>query len=142
MIGGQTVDLEAAGKTLDAQTLKFMHQAKTGALFRAAVCAGGLLAGATASQLQALSEYADQFGLAFQITDDILDVIGSEAKIGKPVGSDLKNEKVTYVSLYSLSEAQQMAKDAVEQALTALADFGDKAAVLRSLVEYLITREN
>jgi len=142
MVGGQVVDMLATGQSLDAKTLKFMHQAKTGALFKAAVKNGAILAGATPRQVLLLSEYAEQFGLAFQITDDILDVVGNQVKIGKPVGSDSKNGKVTYVTLYSLDGAQKMAREAVEQAETALAEFGEKSAVLKELVRYLVTRDS
>jgi geranylgeranyl diphosphate synthase type II len=142
MVGGQAVDLISAGRDIDGDTLRFMHRAKTGALFRAAIRAGAMLAGASADRLACLTEYAEQFGLAFQITDDILDVTGDEAKIGKPVGSDEKNRKVTYVSLYSLAEARNMAAAAVAGALAALDGFGDEAAVLREFVNYLLTRDS
>lgn len=142
MVGGQAVDLAAEGKVLDAAALKFMHQAKTGALFRAALRAGALLAGGSNRQIEALTVYAEQFGLAFQITDDILDVTGSEEKIGKPVGSDIRNAKATYVSLYSLEGARQMAREAVEQAKAALDGFGAEADILRDLVSYLLTRDS
>ncbi|MDR3593011.1 MAG: polyprenyl synthetase family protein [Negativicutes bacterium] len=142
MVGGQVVDLMSEGKSIDAATLKFMHQAKTGALFRAALTSGALLAGASAGQVAALTEYAEQFGLAFQITDDILDVAGSSESIGKPVGSDAKNNKVTYVTLYSLPEAERMARQAVDAALEALSGFGGEADILRELVRYLINRKS
>lgn len=142
MVGGQAVDLASEGRAIDAATLRFMHRAKTGALFRAAIRAGALLAGATPDRLAALTEYAEQFGLAFQITDDILDVTGDAAAIGKPVGSDAKNEKATYVSLYSLAEAEKLAGEAADAALAALAPFGAEADVLRELVKYLLTRDN
>jgi geranylgeranyl diphosphate synthase type II len=142
MVGGQAVDLQAAGRAIDGDTLRYMHKAKTGALFRAAIRSGALMAGASAPQLAGLTEYAEHFGLAFQITDDILDVAGDEAKIGKPVGSDAKNCKSTYVSLYSLPKARQMAADAVAAALAALEGFGPEAAVLREFVKYLLARES
>lgn len=87
-----------------------------------------------------MTEYARQFGLAFQITDDILDVTGDEQTIGKPVGSDEKNHKSTYVTLGSLESAQKLAEEAVEKAKASLIDFGDNAEFLRALVDYLITR--
>jgi geranylgeranyl diphosphate synthase type II len=142
MVGGQAVDLSSEGKTLDAATLQYMHQAKTGALFRAALRSGAKLAGASATQIAQLTVYAEQFGLAFQITDDILDVIGSQDKIGKPVGSDIRNQKATYVTLYSLEGANDMARQAVDQALASLQDFGSEADILRNLVQYLLTRDS
>ena len=143
MVGGQAVDLAASGQAqpLNQEELRFMHRAKTGALFRAALRGGGLLASATQEQLAALTVYAEEFGLAFQITDDILDVTGDEATIGKPVGSDERNEKETYVSLYSLDGARRMAEESVQRALTAIEIFGAEADVLRSLASYLVSRE-
>ncbi|MBP2653011.1 MAG: Farnesyl diphosphate synthase [Firmicutes bacterium] len=142
MVGGQTIDLLSEGKTIDSETLKFIHQAKTGALFTAAIRAGAMLANANEECLAALTEYAKQFGLAFQITDDILDVAGVEEKLGKPLGSDVKNNKVTYVSLYSLEEAKEMAKEAVRCAIAAISDLGVEAAVLRDYVLYLLNRDS
>ena len=141
MVGGQTLDLASEGKQIDKETLRRMHMAKTGALFRAAVRSGAILAGADDMKLAALTEYAEAFGLAFQITDDILDVTGDEAAIGKPVGSDERNHKSTYVTLTSLDEAKRLARDAVDKAHRALAPLGEKAAFLEELVEYLITRD-
>jgi geranylgeranyl diphosphate synthase type II len=142
MVGGQAIDLEAEGKqkSLSLDELKKMHAGKTGALFRAAIRSGAIIAGASDKELAALTTYADCFGLAFQITDDILDVIGDEAVIGKPVGSDERNDKSTYVSLTSLEEAKKLAADTVAEAVKALEMFGDKATFLRELVEYLLKR--
>ena len=140
MIGGQTVDLLSEGKTLDLDTLRYMHQAKTGALFRAALRSGGLLAGASADKLEALTTYAEQFGLAFQITDDILDVTGTQSEIGKPVGSDERNDKATYVTLYSLDTARQLAGQAVGAAQDALNGLGEEAAILRLFADSLLSR--
>ena len=142
MGGGQSIDLEAEGHqmAMTIDDLRKMHEAKTGALFRAAIRSGAIVAGAKPEELAALTRYADCFGLAFQITDDILDVVGDEAVIGKPVGSDERNEKSTYVTLTSLDEAKKMAADAVNEAVDALNMFGDKAAFLRELVESLLNR--
>lgn len=141
MVGGQAVDLISEGKIIDAKTLQYIHQAKTGALFKTALRSGALLAGGSQQQIDALTNYALQFGLAFQITDDILDVIGTQEKIGKPVGSDEKNHKVTYVTLHTLDGAKQLARQAVDQALDSLCNFGSEADILRELVEQLINRE-
>lgn len=142
MIGGQTVDLLSEGKMINIATLTYMHQAKTGALFKAALRSGALLANAQIWQVDALTIYAEEFGLAFQITDDILDVTGDQEKIGKPVGSDEKNQKATYVSLYSLEEAKVMAETAGQKALSALDKFGPEADILRLMIRYVLTREN
>ncbi|MDD6135302.1 MAG: polyprenyl synthetase family protein [Selenomonadaceae bacterium] len=140
MVGGQALDMESENKQIDMNTMRLVHMGKTGALFRAAIRSGAILAGATEAQLAALTEYADKFGLAFQITDDILDVIGDASVIGKPVGSDEKNHKSTYVTLTSLEEAKKMAQETVEEAVAALKDFGPEADFLRDLVSYLVDR--
>lgn len=142
MVGGQVIDLESEGKHIDMETLRRMHMGKTGALFRAALRSGAILAGADEKKLAALTDYAEKFGLAFQITDDILDVIGDEKLIGKPVGSDIRNEKSTYVTLTSLEEAQKLAKETVDGAVAALQDFGPEADFLRQLVRYMLERKN
>lgn len=141
MVGGQAIDLESEGKEIPLERLREMHMGKTGALFRAAVRSGAILAGATDDQLAALTKYADAFGLTFQITDDILDVVGDEATIGKPVGSDERNHKSTYVTLLSLEKAQALAKETVDDAIAALASFGPEADFLRDLVQMLIERK-
>lgn len=140
MVGGQVIDMLSEGKQISMEELRKMHMGKTGALFRAAIRSGAIMAGADEKQLQALTVYADCFGLAFQITDDILDVVGDEAVIGKPVGSDERNEKSTYVTLTSLDEARQLAADTVKQAVEVLQIFGDKASFLQELVEMLLNR--
>ncbi|MCR5446755.1 MAG: polyprenyl synthetase family protein [Schwartzia sp.] len=141
MVGGQAIDMESEGKSITMDELRKMHMGKTGALFRAAIRSGAILAGAGETELNALTRYAEAFGLAFQITDDILDVIGDENEIGKPVGSDERNHKSTYVTLTSLEKARQLAKDAVDEAVLALEPFGDKAWFLKELVEFLISRK-
>lgn len=140
MVGGQVIDMLSEGKRISMEELRKMHMGKTGALFRAAIRSGAILAGATETQLEALTTYADCFGLAFQITDDILDVVGDEAVIGKPVGSDERNNKSTYVTLTSLEEAKKLAADTVQQALSALEQFGPEAQFLRDLVDMLLER--
>lgn len=141
MVGGQALDLEAENRQITMEELRSVHRGKTGALFCAALRSGAILAGATEEQLAALTSYADHFGLAFQITDDILDVIGSAEEIGKPVGSDEKNNKSTYVSLTSLPEAQALACCTAEAAEEALSIFGAEADFLRGLVSYLVNRK-
>lgn len=141
MVGGQVLDLEGEGRYLDMAALRKIHMGKTGALFCAAIRSGAILAGANEAELAALTLYAERFGLAFQITDDILDVIGDEAAIGKPVGSDARNEKATYVTLTSLEEAQKLAEAAVSEAVEALRIFDERAAFLRELALFLLRRE-
>ena len=141
MVGGQVIDLRSEGVQVNLATLKLMHMGKTGALFRAAIRCGALLAQAPDKKLDALTIYAENFGLAFQITDDILDVEGDAQILGKPTGSDIKNNKSTYVTLTSLADAKVLAKNAVADALTALENFGSEADFLRELVQYLIDRK-
>ena len=140
MVGGQALDMESEDKQISMETMKNIHLGKTGALFRAAIRSGAILGGASEDELQALTVYADNFGLAFQITDDILDVIGDAEVIGKPVGSDEKNHKSTYVTLTSLEEAQKLAQEAVDTAIDALKIFGEEADFLRELVAFLVKR--
>lgn len=140
MVGGQAIDLLSENKTIGYETLEKMHRGKTGALFKAAIRSGAILAGASPEKLAALTVYADKFGLAFQITDDILDVVGTQEEIGKPVGSDERNHKSTYVSLFSPETAQEMASKAAQDALDALDGFGPEAEFLREIVRYLLNR--
>ena len=142
MVGGQAIDLQSEGKSIDLETLRRMHLGKTGALFRAAIRSGAILAGASSQQLSALTAYAESFGLVFQITDDILDVTGDEKTLGKPIGSDARNRKSTYVTLTSLDSARSLAEKTIEDALGALNIFGSEAEFLRELVRYLPTRNN
>lgn len=142
MVGGQVIDLISEGKEINEDTLKYIHENKTGALFKAAIRCGAILANATEKELELLTNYAECFGLAFQITDDILDVTGNADKIGKPIGSDARNQKQTYVSIYTLEGAIKLAEETVKKAKENLAYFGDKAKVLEALAEYLITRES
>lgn len=141
MIGGQAVDLLSEGKKITPETLEYIHRHKTGALFLASVRSGALLAGAAQDQLAALSAYAENFGLAFQITDDLLDIEGSAEIIGKPVGSDIRNEKVTYPSIYGLEHTKRLAAATVEKATAALAGLPGDTEPLKLLVQYLLKRD-
>jgi len=142
MVGGQAIDLLSESKSISMEELRAMHMGKTGALFKAAIRSGAILGGATQKQLDALTIYAEKFGLAFQITDDILDVEGDEKNLGKPVGSDAKNQKSTYVTLTSLEEAKKLAIQTVDEAVSALDDFGEEAEFLRELATYLVSRNS
>ncbi|MGE5404809.1 MAG: polyprenyl synthetase family protein [Candidatus Saccharibacteria bacterium] len=142
MIAGQVVDLESEGRQIDEDTLKYMHRNKTGALFTASLKAGAMLFGAHEDQLRHLEDYAEHFGLAFQITDDILDIEGSQEEIGKPIGSDIKNEKSTFVSLYGLEESRSLAQEQVRLALESLSGFGSEAEFLRELAHQILYRRS
>jgi len=142
MIGGQVVDLLSEGKAIDGAVLKYIHQHKTGALFRASIRTGAHLALATQEQLDSLTAYSDNFGLAFQITDDILDVTGSSSKMGKEAGSDLKKQKATYPAVYGLEQAKQMAAQAIYAAKESLTGLPGDTEPLEELVNYLLERES
>ena len=141
MVGGQALDITSEDKHLSAAEMKQLHEAKTGALVVAAVRGGALLAGADAKTLEDLTHFAKLFGLAFQITDDILDVVGDAAVMGKPKGSDEKLHKSTYVSLYSLEKAREMAAETLREAEAVLAPYGEKAEVLLEITRYLYNRK-
>lgn len=142
MIGGQVVDIQSENITISKELLEYIHSHKTGALFRAAVRAGALMGGANAEELAVLTDYAENLGLAFQITDDILDVEGDPEKLGKTVGSDERKKKSTYPALYGLAESKKIAADSVAKAVAALDRFGEQAGVLRYLALYLLEREH
>lgn len=142
MVGGQGLDLEAEGKKISPEELRKLHAGKTGALFIGAIRSGAHLAGATDNQLLALTKFADLLGLAFQITDDILDVTSTQEELGKPIGSDEKNDKSTYVTLYGLEAAEELAAKTVEEALACLAEFGENAEPLREIAKMMCKRRS
>ncbi|HEV2474031.1 MAG TPA: farnesyl diphosphate synthase, partial [Chthonomonadales bacterium] len=141
MVGGQVMDMESQGVEVSASTLDYIHAHKTGALLTASVIAGATLAGGKPEQLQALREYGRRVGLAFQIADDILDVTGDEAKLGKHVGSDEERDKATYPKLFGIEESRRRAAAEKEAALLAIAGFDANAAPLRAIAEYVVERE-
>ena len=141
MVGGQQLDMQAEQHTLSLERLQEIHAKKTGALIRAAVRAGALLGGASGPQLDALTRYGEAIGLAFQIADDILNVVGSESAIGKPVGSDASKAKSTYPALLGLDGARARAAEAVENACQSLREFGEEAESFRALARYIIERD-
>lgn len=141
MIGGQVVDIISEGKSVEKDILEYIHSHKTGALFSVSLRAGALIYQAEPAQLAALKKYADNFGLAFQITDDLLDVLGDAEKLGKPTGSDSKNGKNTYPALYGIEKSRQVAEEAVEQAVSSLQILPGNTQPLKMLAEYLLTRE-
>ena len=141
MVGGQVVDMESQGKEIDKETLRYIHAYKTGALLTVSVVAGAALAGASDSRLEALTDFGQHIGLAFQIADDILDVTGDEAKLGKPVGSDQERDKATYPKLYGLEESRKRAQSEVESALLLLQQFDEKAEPLRAIARYIVERD-
>lgn len=140
MVGGQVLDMAGEGYTLSAEELGELYALKTGALFTAAAEMGGLLAGAEQEAQRAVRGYAQKIGLAFQIQDDILDVEGDEAVLGKDVGSDARSEKNTYVTLKGLDACRDLVQELTRQALADLAPFGE-AGFHRWLAQQLACRE-
>jgi geranylgeranyl pyrophosphate synthase len=142
MVLGQAIDLAAVDKHIDLVQLENMHRHKTGALIRASVSMGATALNASAEQLSALDTYAAAIGLAFQVQDDILDVIADTETLGKQQGADIARNKPTYVALLGLDGARAKAQELHQQALSALNDFGSNADYLRALSAYIIERGN
>lgn len=142
MIGGQVMDLECENQNIDLDTLRTLHSLKTGELFCASLRAGAMLGGINAQGLEALTIFARHFGLAFQITDDLLDRCGDQQLLGKPVGSDEKNHKTTYPSLLGVEQAQNMAGQCVEACIKCLDIFGPEAGFLRHLAYFTLERQS
>ncbi len=141
MIGGQTVDLLFENKSADEEVLTLICRLKTGALIKAACTIGCILAGADEEKLNAAVCYAEAVGLAFQMVDDILDEVGSEEKLGKPIHSDKENEKSTFVTVFGIENCKSRVADLTEKAKTALNIFGEDAEELKALADYLCKRE-
>ena len=141
MVGGQTVDVENDGVPLKREQLDFIYRLKTGALIQAAMHMGAVLAGATKNEQDAICQIASNIGLAFQIQDDILDVTGTLEEIGKPVGSDEKNEKTTYVTLEGLEKAQADVERLTEEAVEVMQGLVVKNEFLTELLQYLVHRK-
>lgn len=140
MVAGQTLDIAAEGQSIDLAGLKAIHRAKTGALLAAAVVCGGILAGADEAEQAQLEKFGYAFGLAFQIVDDILDEVGDAKLLGKPVGSDAANHKVTYVTLLGMDGAKAAAAEVTAEAVAALKPLGAKGQLLAELAEYYLQR--
>ena len=143
MVGGQAIDLAAVGIKIDQQALERMHRHKTGALIEASVVLGAMASGkASAIQLNALQQYAQAIGLAFQVQDDILDVESDTATLGKTQGKDEANDKPTYPALLGLEAAKAYALELRDQALAALRDFDERAEPLQQLAEFIVARRS
>jgi geranylgeranyl diphosphate synthase, type II len=141
MIGGQVVDLEAEHKKPDLQTLEYIHRSKTAALITASVVSGGLYAGATQDAVGRLRSFGQSIGLAFQIVDDVLDVTQTSEQLGKTAGKDTAAEKATYPALFGIDESLKKADGMVNQALSSLEGFGERAETLKALAHYLVERK-
>ncbi|MEW6536043.1 MAG: polyprenyl synthetase family protein [Candidatus Auribacterota bacterium] len=141
LIGGQVMDLLSEDKPIDVELLEYIHRHKTGKLISVSVESGAVCASADSTALSALTKYGEALGLAFQISDDILDVIGDAEKLGKNVGQDAKLNKATYPSLYGLEESKKKLHETVEQALISLQGFDKKSGFLCELARYVAYRD-
>ena len=148
MVGGQAVDVQAAGQvtghtlTLTADSLRAMHLQKTGALIKASALCGAIMAGGSETQIAAIDRWASDIGLAFQIVDDILDVEGDAAALGKTAGKDAASDKPTYTSLFGLEQARTMAADCVSRARQELANAGLTEGWLDAIADWVVARRN
>lgn len=141
MVGGQVADIISTGKRVDASTLDFIHTHKTGRLIQAAARVGAILANASEEEIEILSVYAHHLGLAFQITDDILDVVGQVEVLGKKVGADQRQLKATFPGTFGLNKAREMAKEAADRAVEALDKLKADTSSLASLARFVYVRE-
>jgi geranylgeranyl diphosphate synthase type II len=142
MVGGQTMDIQAEGKTLDPATLLTLHSKKTGALLRVSLRVGGLAGGADEAALAQLTRYGERLGLAFQIVDDILDIEGNSAEMGKTAGSDLRKHKATYPAVFGLEASRREVARLIGEAREAVRPLGAPGAELVALAEFVGRRRS
>jgi geranylgeranyl diphosphate synthase, type II len=142
MIGGQVLDLESEQKKPTPELVEAIHRAKTGALIRVSVVAGGVYAGATADDVARLDRFGRKAGLAFQIVDDVLDMTADSAQLGKTAGKDQATEKATWPAVYGIEQSRRDAAQLIEEAFAALAPYGSRADGLKSVARYLVERTN
>jgi len=142
MVGGQALDIRSQGEKVDLDTLSRIHRMKTGAMIRVSLRAGAILAGASDEQIDSLSNYGEQIGLAFQITDDILNVEGDRRLLGKETGSDAARGKVTFPALMGIEESRARVAALIREALYSLAFFDDRAEPLRRIARYIAERKS
>ncbi len=142
MLGGQVVDVERTGQPLDVETLNFIYRLKTSALIESSMMIGAVLAGAEDEMVQRVERMGTCVGMAFQIQDDILDVTSTEEELGKPIGSDEKNNKTTYVTLFGIDTAKEYVQKYSEEAVEILGSLGGDGTFLRELIHQLINRRS
>ncbi len=141
MIGGQVVDVELTGKPIPQEKLDFIYRLKTGALLEASMMIGAILGGASEEEVKRVEEIASAVGLAFQIQDDILDVTSTSEALGKPVLSDEKNQKTTYVTLVGLEQAKKNVEEISARAVSLLKELPGNNAFLENLIAMLVERK-
>jgi geranylgeranyl diphosphate synthase, type II len=142
MVGGQVADVEAEGKPIDAATLEYIHRSKTAALIRGSIVAGAIAGGAADEDVEQLRRFGDTIGWAFQVVDDLLDVEESSAALGKTAGKDQAQKKATYPALYGIEKSRTIATELETKALGELDCYGERAARLRQLAEFLVARRS
>ncbi len=142
MVGGQVFDIQAENKDIDLSTLQNIHKHKTGMLIRAAVRMGAIAAGSNDRQLDDMTGYAEDIGLAFQIADDVLNVTGTREELGKNPNTDAERGKKTYPTFYGVEGAKKLADDCVGRAINRLSSFGPSADPLREIARYITARKN
>ncbi|MEQ1472912.1 MAG: polyprenyl synthetase family protein [Candidatus Acidiferrum sp.] len=140
MVGGQVADLENEGQRIEPDTLEYIHRSKTAALIRASVTTGAISAGAGITDVARLRRFGETIGWAFQVTDDILDVEESSAALGKTAGKDIAQQKATYPAVYGLAKSHEIAAKLASDAIAELSSYGEQAARLRALAEFLVHR--
>ena len=141
MVGGQVVDIQSEGETLDLDTVEFIHTHKTGALITASVVSGVMLGGGNEDQIRAMTAYGEKIGLAFQISDDILDIEGDSDTMGKTAGMDEKKGKITFPSIVGLKRSKDIQATLVEEAIESLRCFNHETQPLREIARYIIGRK-
>ena len=141
MVGGQVVDIQSEGKKVDHSLVEFIHTHKTGALITASISSGAILGGGREHQVKALTSYGQRIGLSFQIADDILDIEGDSREMGKGIGGDANNKKITYPSTLGLNRSKEIQKEMVEMAIESLNPFDHGADPLRHIARYIIERK-
>jgi geranylgeranyl diphosphate synthase type II len=141
MVGGQVFDMLAQGSAANLEEVEQIHRLKTGALLEASVIVGAVLGGGSEEQVEALSDYGRNIGLAFQIADDVLDLRGDSEKLGKTAGSDLRMQKATYPSVIGIEASVELANRAMNQAIDSLSIFDNKAEQLRQIARFIVERE-
>lgn len=141
MVGGQTVDIAYEGKEPDPAVVQYIHRHKTGALIAAAVTSGAILAGGNEEQERSINRYGQQVGLAFQIADDVLNIEGDSVIMGKGIGSDKARGKMTYPSVFGITESKRTQEELVDSAIDSLKGFDEKADPLRGIARYMIRRK-
>lgn len=140
MVGGQVADIEAERKAVNAEMLSYIHRSKTAALIRGSVVAGAICGGGASEDIERMRRFGNNIGWAFQVVDDILDVEESSAALGKTAGKDQAQQKATYPALFGLQKSREFAKELAAKALGELEDYGERAARLRELAEFLVLR--